>query len=287
MNSKISVFVPAYNAEKTIETCINSILNQTIRPDTILIINDCSTDETKKILNIFGTKIQVIHNKTNLGLSRSMNIAKDHLKTRYIAKIDADVELTTNWIEILLKKIEQEKATLIGGKMYEKFTKNPFNLWRSLRLKQNWGEEDISDPKFIFGCNNILDTEKIQKDIKYRDDLEYFKTNGEDIEFSNYLKKTNNKMFYCSNAVCFHLQDDNGFSLGQRYWRYMFYGDGLKKRNLIKTIKNIIRQLKRTLKWTINDILNLRLKLFKVNFIIFYYFIILDFKFYLKNRNES
>ena len=67
----------------------------------------------------------------------------------------------------------------------------------------------------------------------------------------------------------------------------MFYGDGLKKRNLIKTIKNIIRQLKRTLKWTINDILNLRLKLFKVNFIIFYYFIILDFKFYLKNRNES
>ena len=158
MNSKISVFVPAYNAEKTIETCINSILNQTIRPDTILIINDCSTDETKKILNIFGTKIQVIHNKTNLGLSRSMNIAKDHLKTRYIAKIDADVELTTNWIEILLKKIEQKKATLIGGKMYEKFTKNPFNLWRSLRLKQNWGEEDISDPKFIFGCNNRVKT---------------------------------------------------------------------------------------------------------------------------------
>ena len=286
MNSKISVYVPAYNAEKTIETCINSILNQTIRPNTILIINDCSTDETAKILNTFGTKIQVIHNRTNLGLSRSMNIANGHLKTRYIAKIDADVELTTNWIEILLKKIEQEKATLIGGKMYEKYVKNPFNHWRSLRLKQNWGEEDISNPKFIFGCNNILDTRKIQKNSKYRDDLEYFKTNGEDIEFSNYLKKTNNKLFYCSNAVCFHLQDDNGFSLAQRYWRYMFYGDGLKKRNLIKTIKNIIRQLKRMLKWMINDFLNLRFKLFKVNFIIFYYFTILDFKFYLKNRNE-
>ncbi len=286
MNSKISVYVPAYNAEKTIETCINSILNQTIRPDTILIINDCSTDETAKILNTFDTKIQVIHNRANLGLSRSMNIANEYLKTRYIAKIDADVELTTNWIEILLKKIEQEKATLIGGKMYEKYLKNPFNHWRSLRLKQNWGEEDISNPKFIFGCNNILDTEKIQKNSKYRDDLEYFKTNGEDIEFSNYLKKTNNKLFYCSNAVCFHLQDDNGFSLAQRYWRYMFYGDGLKKRNLIKTIKNIIRQLRRMLKWMINDVLNLRFKLFKVNFIIFYYFTILDFKFYLKNRNE-
>ena len=160
MNSKISVYVPAYNAEKTIEICINSILKQTIMPDKILIVNDCSTDKTVKILNTFGNKIQVIHNKNNLGLSHSMNIAKDHLKTRYIAKIDADVELTKNWIEILLKKIEQENVTLIGGKMYEKFIKNPFNHWRSLRLKQNWGEEDISNPKFIFGCNNILNTSK-------------------------------------------------------------------------------------------------------------------------------
>ena len=58
--------------------------------------------------------------------------------------------------------------------------------------------------------------------------MEYFKTNGEDIEFSNYLKNKNHKLFYCSKAICLHLQNDDGFSLAQRYWRYIYYGDGLK-----------------------------------------------------------
>jgi glycosyltransferase involved in cell wall biosynthesis len=286
INSEVSVYVPAFNAEKTIELCINSILTQTIKPRTILIINDCSTDRTAEILKSFGDKIKVIQNKTNLGLSHSMNIATDFLNTRYIAKIDADVELFPNWIEILLKKILQENVTLIGGKMYEKYLENSFNVWRSIRLKQNWGEKDLSEPKFIFGCNNLLDTKNMKDIIKYRNDLEYFKTNGEDIEFSNYLRNKNHKLFYCSNAICLHLQNDDGFSLAQRYWRYIYYGDGLKKRNLLKTIKNIIRQFKRVLKWSINDLFNFRYELLKVNFIIFYYFIILDFKFYLKNRSK-
>ena len=286
INSEVSVYVPAFNAEKTLELCINSILTQTIKPRTILIINDCSTDRTAEILKSFGDKIKVIHNKTNLGLSHSMNIASNFLNTRYIAKIDADVELFPNWIEILLKKISQENVTLIGGKMYEKYLENSFNAWRSIRLKQNWGEKDLSNPKFIFGCNNLLDTKNMKDIIKYRNDLEYFKTNGEDIEFSNYLRNKNHKLFYCSNAICLHLQNDDGFSLAQRYWRYIYYGDGLKKRNLLKTIKNIIRQFKRVLKWSINYLFNFRYELLKVNFIIFYYFIILDFKFYLKNRSK-
>jgi hypothetical protein len=215
-----------------------------------------------------------------------MNIASNFLNTRYIAKIDADVELFPNWIEILLKKISQENVTLIGGKMYEKYLENSFNAWRSIRLKQNWGEKDLSNPKFIFGCNNLLDTKNIKDIIKYRNDLEYFKTNGEDIEFSNYLKNKKHKLFYCSNAICLHLQNDDGFSLAQRYWRYIYYGDGLKKRNLLKTIKNIIRQFKRAFQWSINDLFNFRYKFLKINFIIFYYFVILDFKFYLRNRSK-
>ena len=121
---------------------------------------------------------------------------------------------------------------------------------------------------------------------KYRTDLDYFKTNGEDIEFSNYLKMNNQKLYYYSNAICYHLQNDNALSLTERYWRYIHYGDGLKKRNFIKTIKNIIRQFKKTIKWSIEDILNFNLKLLIVNFIIFYHFLIIDSIFYKKNKDE-
>ena len=170
--------------------------------------------------------------------------------------------------------------------MYEKYLDNPFNLWRSIRLKQNWGEESLSNPKFIFGCNNILDTSKIGNIKKYRDDLEYFKTNGEDIEFSNYLKEKQHKLFYYSDATCFHLQNDDGLSLSQRYWRYMHYGDGLKKRNFFKTLKNLVRQLKITIKWSLQDIFKFRIKLLKVNLIVFFHFCKIDLKFMKNGKYE-
>ena len=287
MNSQISIYIPAFNAESTIRVCLNSILAQTLKPFEILVINDASTDNTKNIRIEFGDKITIIENPTNLGVSHSMNLANNHLKTKFIGKIDADVELNSNWIEILMKKMIDENITLIGGKMYEKFLDNTHNLWRSKRLKQNWGEHDLSNPNFIFGCNNILDCSKLGNIQKYRTDLDYFKTNGEDIEFSNYLKKNNHKLFYCSDAVCYHLQNDNEISLSKRYWRYIHYGDGLKKRNLIKTLKNILRQIKKTFKWSIEDILHLNFKLLFVNFKILYYFSLEDFKFYRKNLNEK
>jgi len=283
MNSLVSIYIPAFNAENTIRECLNSVLGQSLKPEEILVINDGSTDNTGKILMEFKDKISVINNPMNLGVSESMNIANKFLKTKFIGKIDADVELSKDWLKTLMRKMLDEKITLIGGKMYEKFLKNPNNLWRSIRLKQNWGEQDLEDPKFIFGCNNILNNSNFKKLKKYRTDLDYFKTNGEDIEFSNYLKKNNYKLYYDSNAICYHLQNDTAETLSKRYWRYIHYGDGLKKRNLFKTLKNIFRQLKRTIKWSIEDLFKLNLSLFILNFKIFFYFSIIDYNFYKEN----
>ena len=280
----ISFYIPAYNAEKTIKKCIDSILSQTVSPKKILVINDCSTDSTKKILSSYGSKVETINNAKNLGVSYNRNLATRYLKTRYIASIDADVELNEDWTKILVTKSGEKGITLIGGKMYEKYIENPYNLWRSLRLKQNWGKKDLLNPKFVFGCNNILDSTKILTQDNYRNDLEYFKTNGEDIEFSNMLKNKKLDLYYSSKAICYHLQDDDALSLSKRYWRYIHYGDGLKKRNFIKTVKNIIRQFKKTIKWSIIDLIKLDFQLIKVNLILFYYFLIIFYKFYIENK---
>tara|TARA_B110000444_G_C18745687_1_gene550157 strand:- start:64 stop:924 length:861 start_codon:yes stop_codon:yes gene_type:complete len=285
MYSDLSIYIPAYNAENTIKKCVDSVLSQKIKPVKILVVNDCSTDDTLNILSKYNGNIDIITNKKNMGVSYSMNVAINHLQTRFIGKIDADVELKADWSSLLLKSIEDTNVTLIGGKMYEKYIGNIFNYWRSIRLKQNWGDMDIKNPFFVFGCNNILDTKKIDSNISYRTDHEYYKTNGEDIEFSKFLKNNNLDTYYDSGAICYHLQNDNGFTLANRYWRYVFYGDGLKKRNFFKTIKNLIRQLKRTLKWTFEDILKFNFRLIPINFIIFYYFVIIDLKFYIKNKN--
>ena len=65
INTDISIYVPVYNGEKTIEKCVNSILNQTLKPNKILIINDCSSDNTLEILKKYENKIKIHNNLKN------------------------------------------------------------------------------------------------------------------------------------------------------------------------------------------------------------------------------
>ena len=50
-NIKISVIVPVYNTEKYLRRCLDSIINQNFREIEIIIVNDCSTDNSLKIIN--------------------------------------------------------------------------------------------------------------------------------------------------------------------------------------------------------------------------------------------
>ena len=284
MTDDISIYIPVFNGEKTIIDCLKSIFKQTLKPKKILIINDNSTDNTKKILEKYFDKIEIINNEKNQGVSYSRNLAVNYLKTKYIASIDADVVLSENWLQQVYNSLINKNATLVGGKLYEKYLNKPCNYWRSLRLRQNWGEIDIINPEFIFGCNNILNTTNLNLKTIYRNDHEYFRLNGDDTELCKFLKKNNHILFYDSSAVCNHLQDDSYKSLASRYWRYVFYGDGLKKRNFVKTIKNILRQMKKTTFWIIEDLIKFRFSLLKVNLFVLLYLIKIDIEHYKKNN---
>lgn len=50
---KVSVIVPVYNAEKYLEKCLNSLVNQTLNEIEIIIVNDGSTDDSQKIIDQF------------------------------------------------------------------------------------------------------------------------------------------------------------------------------------------------------------------------------------------
>ena len=281
--NEISIYIPVYNGEKTIKQCIDSILDQTKIPKKILVINDNSLDNTKNILENYKDKIEIINNIDNKGISYSRNFAVNYLKTKYIASIDADVVLSKNWLETIYNTMVLNKVTYVGGKLYEKYIDNPCNYWRSIRLKQNWGEKNILNPPFIFGCNNILDTSNLNLANAFKNDGIYYMLNGEDTEFCKFLKKKNFNLFYDNSAECFHLQNDNYKTLAERYWRYVFYGDGMKKRNLFKTLKNIVRQIKKTFMWLLEDLVKFKLSLIKVDIMLLYHLIKIDIKKYREN----
>ena len=78
-NLKISIIVPVYNSQKTIQRCCDSLLNQTYKNIEIILIDDGSTDASGKICDEFAKKdsrARVIHKK-NGGLSSSRNVGID------------------------------------------------------------------------------------------------------------------------------------------------------------------------------------------------------------------
>lgn len=88
---KISVVMPAYNAEKYIGEAIDSILNQTFTDFEFIIINDGSTDRTKEIiLEYDDSRIVLLENEKNSGIVVTLNKGLDAAKGEYIARMDAD-----------------------------------------------------------------------------------------------------------------------------------------------------------------------------------------------------
>ena len=283
MSNNISLYIAAYNAEKTIEKSIKSILQQTLKPKEIIIINDCSTDKTLDLLKKFS-QIKIINNKKNYGLAKSRNIALKYSKYNFLASIDSDVVCKKNWLETLFNTMVKKKADLIGGKLIDKYIKEPANHWRSYYLKQNWGDKQINNPQFVFGANFLLDKKKIKNlNIKYN---ETFRTNGEDVNFSKVLKSKNCNLYYEPRALCYHYQFDDITSLSKRYWRYSYYGAGLKKLTLTRLIRLILRQTKVLFYWMYRDLLKKNYYFLNINLIMSYYFIILCINEYLLNEKK-
>jgi len=94
MNTElISVIMSVYNCEKYLKGAIESILNQTHSCFEFIITNDCSTDRSEEIINQYAekdTRIKVINNIINLGLTKSLNNMIILSKGDFIARMDSD-----------------------------------------------------------------------------------------------------------------------------------------------------------------------------------------------------
>lgn len=103
MNPIISIIVPVYNAEKTLNRCVDSILSQTFQDWELLLIDDGSTDRSGELCDQYATKdqrIKVFHKK-NGGVSSARNIGLDHAKGEWITFIDSDDYIYDNIFDLI------------------------------------------------------------------------------------------------------------------------------------------------------------------------------------------
>ncbi len=116
---KVSIIIPAYNAEIYLGECLDSALNQTYPNTELIIINDGSTDNTKEILDKYSAQyqnIKVTHTE-NGGVSCARNIGLNNADGDYIMFLDSDDLLVPNAIEILLQDLADNDADIAIGTM--------------------------------------------------------------------------------------------------------------------------------------------------------------------------
>ena len=144
MNTLISVIVPVYNAEKTIERCAKSIVAQTDKNFEVLFVNDGSTDKSKELLNkicasrgnfkLFTTK--------NGGAAAARNFGIDKANGDYICFVDADDIVSPNYIKTLRQLISENSADVACIK----YARNKIDYF-----------EKITDVKSIISGNEAID----------------------------------------------------------------------------------------------------------------------------------
>ena len=116
---KLSVIIAVYNTEKYVEKCLDSLLSQTYSNIELVVVNDCSTDGSLKILKKYAKKydnIILIDNKQNKGLSYSRNVGLENASGEYTGYIDSDDYIDPNYYEKLMKAIVKEKSDVAIAK---------------------------------------------------------------------------------------------------------------------------------------------------------------------------
>lgn len=135
----ISVIVPVYKAEKYIDECVESILNQTFTDLELILIDDGSPDNCGVICDEYAKKddrVRVFHQE-NLGVCAARNVGIDNAKGKYITFVDSDDYITKNALEILYNDIVVHNADIAcasGRKFYsdtiEALEKSKYKIWR-------------------------------------------------------------------------------------------------------------------------------------------------------------
>jgi glycosyltransferase involved in cell wall biosynthesis len=113
----ISIVTTCYNLEGYIEKCITSILNQSYDDIELIIVNDCSTDNSLTVIDkfLYDTRIKLINNKENVGAGKSRKIGIENCNGDYLILIDGDDWITSDYLKILCETAKKNDADIVAG----------------------------------------------------------------------------------------------------------------------------------------------------------------------------
>ena len=146
---KVTILMPVYNVEAYVYAAIQSILRQTYADFTLLVMDDCSTDDTAERVKRFkDSRIRYENNPKNLGLAENLNRGLSLINTEYVARFDGDDIAEPNWLEANMAMLENHPEIGICSSGFE---------WFGTRRGKIYYPETHKDSicQMLFGCTVI------------------------------------------------------------------------------------------------------------------------------------
>jgi len=179
---KISIIIPAFNSENCLEKAISSVLAQNFKEQyEIIIVNDCSDDDTENIILNFKNKFEnfiYIKNEKNLGVNESRNKAISIAKGKYIVFLDSDDEWMPEKLRIQYEKMNENEDVVLSFTDFsiyndkEEYICNNFDYWNYFK-KNNNESKVITKPINTIIKENVIGTSSVmvKKEILLKTNL--------------------------------------------------------------------------------------------------------------------
>ena len=210
----VTLYIPCYNAGKTLAACLEAALAQTYPLAGIVVVDDGSTDESAAIMRAYP--VRVLRHETNRGLAAARNTVFNNVHTEFVAALDADCVAEPDWLARLMARFDEEGVSGAGGKLVEDRTVSVCDQWRAVHMAQHW-EERAGGLEFLFGSNTVFRRQDVLEAGLYN---ESFRTNYEDVDLSRRLLAVGRRLVYEPAAQARHWKEDDLASLLHSCWKW-------------------------------------------------------------------
>ena len=150
---KVSVIVPAYNAQDFIAKCLDSLVNQTIDSYEVLVINDGSSDNTQAVVEAYHEKYPEIikpFSKPNSGVAGTRNLGVSMACGEYISFVDCDDYVDFDYLERMYDKAKEEDADVVSSPVT--YIRDDL-VEKRYYSKRKFGKPAIDEPYILIKSN--------------------------------------------------------------------------------------------------------------------------------------
>lgn len=209
ITTKVTVIVPVFNVENYLKSCIDSILAQSLTDFEIILINDCSTDDSEKIITEYieaDSRVKYIKQEQNQGQGIARNTAIKNALGEYILFVDSDDYIHENSLEVLYTKSKELDLDFLESSYYKVFHKNHSKQPIATFEEVLTGEEYLEQIPFTVGViwNKLWKTSFIKENnLSFSSDI------FEDVRFFSDATEVAKKVYRIDFPFYFYIERDN------------------------------------------------------------------------------